>query len=341
MPVNRRQFFRQTAQAALLTGSVGAFHLAEVRAEGETPSAGATIPIVDTHQHLWDLGRVRLSWLKSSPQLNRSHVMKDYLQAAAGLNIVKAVYMEVAADVDCQVDEAEYISEICRRGDTPTVAAVIGGCPGEDSFRPYITRHKGSKYIKGVRQIPRTSKAGEDLFGTKTFIEGIRLLGELGMCFDLCGAPSRLRDAAQLVDACPDTRFVLDHCGNADPKWFEAPDKDEPAEAVAARRQAADQWRRDLATLAERKSVVCKISGIVARARKETWTPADLAPVINHCLEAFGPDRVMFAGDWPVCTRVASLGQWVRALQEVVKQRSQEERRKLFHDNAVRFYGLS
>lgn len=341
MPVNRRQFLHQTAQAALLTGSLGALRLAEGRAEGGTPSSTATLPIVDTHQHLWDLSKVRLAWLKSSPQLNRDHVMKDYLQTAAGLNIVKAVYMEVAADVDCLVDEAEYIQEICRRGDTPTVAAVIGGRPGEESFRPYITRYKGSPYVKGVRQIPRTSKAGEELFGAKPFIEGIRLLGELGMCFDLCGAPSRLLDAAKLVDACPGTRFVLDHCGNADPRWFEAPGKDEPAEAVAARRQAGQQWRRDIAAVAQRKSVVCKISGIVARARKDTWTPADLAPVINHCLEVFGSDRVMFAGDWPVCTRVATLGQWVAALKEVVKPRSQEEQRKLFHDNAVRFYGLS
>jgi len=109
---------------------------------------------------------------------------------------------------------------------------------------------------------------------------------------------------------------------------------------LAARRQAAEQWRRDIATLAERKSVVCKISGIIARARKDHWTAADLAPVINHCLEVFGPDRVMFAGDWPVCTRVASLAQWVDALKEVVRGRSQEEQRKLFFENAMRCYGL-
>lgn len=337
MPLDRREFLRQ---AALFTGSVGALRFASAQAAGEDPAAVAPLPIVDTHQHLWDLSKLRLSWLKGSPQLNRSHVMKDYLEASAGLNIVKAVYMEVAVDPDCLVDEAEYVLDLCRRGGTPTVAAVIGGLPGDDSFRTYLMRYKDNPYIKGVRKIPRTSKAGEELFGGTRFVEDIRLLGELGMSFDLCGAPSRLLDAARLVDACPDTRFILDHCGNADPKWFEAPGKDEPAEVLAARRQAAEQWRRDIASLAERKRVVCKISGIVSRARPDRWTPADLAPVINHCLDVFGPDRVMFAGDWPVCTRVASLPQWVGALQEVVKARSQQEQRKLFHDNAVRFYGL-
>lgn len=340
MPLNRRQFLRQTTQAALLTGSLGGLQVAPAPAQ-EASSALAPQPIVDTHQHLWDLTKLRLSWLQGSPRLNRNHLPEDYVKASAGLNIVKAVYMEVAADADWQVAEAEYVLDLCRCGDTPTVAAVIGGCPGDDSFRSYIMRYKNSPYIKGVRQIPRTSKMGEDLFGDRKFVDGIRLLGELGMSFDLCGSPSRLLDAARLVDACPDTRFILDHCGNADPKWFEAPGNAEPAEAVAARRKAAEQWRRDIAALAERSRVVCKISGIISLVRKDRWTPADLAPVVHHCLSVFGPDRVMFAGDWPVCTRVASLGEWVSALKAVVQDRSQEEQHKLFYGNAMRFYGLS
>ena len=76
-------------------------------------------------------------------------------------------------------------------------------------------------------------------------------------------------------------------------------------------------------------------------APKDSWTPDDLAPIINHCLDVFGPDRVMFAGDWPVCTRVATLRQWVQALRQVVGNRSLEQQRKLFCDNAVRVYGLA
>jgi predicted TIM-barrel fold metal-dependent hydrolase len=95
-----------------------------------------------------------------------------------------------------------------------------------------------------------------------------------------------------------------------------------------------------MARLARARNTVCKISGIVARAPKDTWNAEDLAPVINHCLDSFGPDRVMFGSDWPVCTRVASYRQWVTALKEVVGGKSYEQQRKLFHDNAVRFYGL-
>jgi predicted TIM-barrel fold metal-dependent hydrolase len=236
--------------------------------------------------------------------------------------------------------EAEYILEICRRGDNPTVAAVIGGQPGEGGFRVYFSPYKDSSYIKGVRHIPRNDSGTEFLYRRQSFVRDVQWLGQLGMRFDLCPPPQRLPDAIRLVDRCPDTRFILDHCGNADPKafWRDARRVASPAAGSAA--HDPQQWRRDVSELATRENVVCKISGIVARAPKDAWTPADLAPIVNHCLEAFGPDRVMFASDWPVCTRVASLRQWVAALQEIVADRPLPDRRKLFAGNAERFYGL-
>src|SRR5262249_22052278 len=119
------------------------------------------------------------------------------------------------------------------------------------------------------------------------------------------------------------TRFILDHCGNGD-----------------VRSKDLTQWKKDLAEVAKRKDCVCKVSGIVVNAEPGKWTAADLAPVVTPTLEGFGPDRVLFGGDWPVCTRAATFKQWVEALKAIVKDRPAEEQRKLFHDNAVRFYGL-
>jgi predicted TIM-barrel fold metal-dependent hydrolase len=126
-----------------------------------------------------------------------------------------------------------------------------------------------------------------------------------------------------LIDACPDTRFILDHCGNED-----------------VTRKDHSQWQKDIAELAKRKNVVGKVSGIVASAKPGAWSADDLAPVVNHTLAVFGPDRVMFGGDWPVCTLAATYRQWVEALQSIVKERPIAEQKKLFHDNAVAFYGL-
>lgn len=93
-------------------------------------------------------------------------------------------------------------------------------------------------------------------------------------------------------------------------------------------------------TLDEAEARQTTPSGIISRVPKDHWTPDLLAPAVNHCLDTFGPDRVMFAGDWPVCTRVATLRKWVEAIRQIVAHRNLEERRKLFHDNAVRVYKL-
>ena len=323
-PTNRRQFVRKcliTVAAAAATGEGGA---AEAQTAGNRPGAAArSLPIVDTHQHLWDLERFRLPWLQRGSPLNRSFVLRDYLEATAGLNVVQAVYMEVDLAVEQQTAEAEYILDVCRRGDTPTVAAVISGRPAADNFRDYLTRFRGNRFLKGVRQVLHTPATPAGYCLSREFIRGIRLLGEMGLSFDLCFRPGELADAARLVEACPDTRFILDHCGNGD---------------VQARDRT--QWQRDMAHLGRCRNVVGKVSGIVVTARPGRWTADDLAPIVNHTLEVFGPDRVMFGGDWPVCTQTATYRQWVEALKAIVHSKPEADRRKLFHDNAVRYYGL-
>ena len=82
---------------------------------------------------------------------------------------------------------------------------------------------------------------------------------------------------------------------------------------------------------------MCKVSGIVARVQ-EGWTAETLAPTVNHCLDCFGPDRVVFGGDWPVCTLGATYAEWAGALRQIISTRSDDEQRKLLYDNAARIY---
>jgi len=328
MYLSRRCFIQRTAGALFATGSAGAWDTHWTWAE-ETE---ASLPIIDTHQHLWDLSKVHPPWLKPERPICRNYVMEDYLAAARGLNIVKAVYMEIAVAPEDLMAEADYVLDLCRRRVGPTRAAVLGGRPGHPEFKQYISRFRGNPYVKGIRQIIRSAGKGPSPLLSEEFVEGIRLLGILGMRFDICVPPGLLPDTVKLVDLCPDTRFVLDHCGNADPLAF-------GIRAGKTGSHDADTWRRDVAALARRKNVVCKISGVVSRA-PEDWKPEDLAPIVNHCLAVFGPQRVMFAGDWPVCTSRATLGQWVGALKTLVQDRPRAEQRRLFHDNAAAFYGL-
>lgn len=324
MNVARRRFL-QAAAATVAATSAGLFPRV-----GRTGDEPAEIPIVDTHQHLWDVNVVRPPWL--SGKLDRSYTLADYRTAAQGLNVVKAVYMEVNVADDQLEAEADYVLGLCRRGEAPTVAAVLGGRPWDDGFSQYIDRFRDERNFKGIRRIPKLENPSV-LPMPDVLIDNLRLLGRRGLCFDICVPPQALADAARLVDRCPETRFVLDHCGNADPNAFQP--------GATAPSHAPDSWRRDIEAMARRKNVVCKISGVVARV-PSAWSPDFLAPPINHCLDSFGPDRVIFAGDWPVCTRGgATLADWVGALRQIVADRSEADRRKLFHDNAVAFYGLS
>lgn len=291
------------------------------------------LPIIDTHQHLWDLKRFHPPWLQGAPEIiAKPHVTADFIRETRGLNVVKAIYMEIDVAPRQQVEEAQHVIELSASDEHPTVAGVISGRPNEAGFEAYIRPFQDSPAIKGVRRVLHAPSTPRGHCLQPRFVKSIELLGDLGMSFDLCMRPGELADGARLAKQCPRTRFVVDHCGNADPKAFAT--SGQPASPPS---HDADQWKRDMAALADRDNVVCKISGIVARAPKD-WEPEHLAPIINYCLDRFGPDRVMFGGDWPVCKLGASYRQWVHGLKAVIADRPLAQQKKLLHDNAVAFY---
>jgi L-fuconolactonase len=278
--------------------------------------------IIDTHQHLWIRKKVRLPWIAKGSKLDRDFTPDDYAQAIQGTGITQAVYLEVDVLPDDHQTEANWIADLCASGKTATRAAVIGGRPESEGFGKYLARFQDHQYVRGLRRVLHgETKPGHCL--SKAFQRGIQLLGEKGLHFELCMRHAELPDATKLARACPDTRLVLNHCGNPDLKKHE-------------------QWQRDLEALAKCKNVVaCKISGIVASADPTKWTADDLAPVVNHTLDTFGPDRVMFGSDWPVCLRTATLKQWLAALDAIVQERKAEDKAKLFRTNAQRVYRLA
>ena len=281
-------------------------------------------PIVDSHQHLWDLSRFRLSWTDDVPDLSRSFVIDDYLEATKDLGIAQSVYVEVDVEPSQQAAEVDSVLELCDSDDNPISGMVIRGQPDSPEFKSHVNRFKERPGVKGVRQILNGKGMSRGHCLQKDFVDGLRFLGESGLLFDICAHPEELSNVAKLIDMCKGTSFVLDHCGNPD-----------------LQRTDLEMWKRDIAEIARRDRVVCKVSGIVNKAKKGSWTPEDLTPVVDHVYEVFGPDRVMFGSDWPVCTLTATYKQWLDALQAIVRDRSEKEQRQLFHDNARRVYKLN
>lgn len=308
----KRRRFLQTA----LTSAVAPAMAAEVSAVMPT--------IIDTHQHLWNPARINPPWLQSAPEKIRSrHDLPEYAAATAGLKIT-AIYMEIdVAEADLDREAAEVIA-LCKDKSTGTVAATIGGRPDAPGFADYVKRHASSGKVRGVRQVlhGEGTPAGHCL--RPEFVAGIRFLGEQGLHFDLCMRPQELMDGVALAKQCPGTRFVIDHCGNGD---------------VTAPAKELNDWKRAMEALAAQPNTICKISGIIARLPEGTGTEA-LAPIVNHCLDRFGPDRVVFGGDWPVCLLGRPLRVWVDGLAEIIAHRPAADQIALWSGNARRFYQL-
>lgn len=308
--IDRREFLHTSVAAAALPALA-------VAAEKDD------LPVIDTHVHLWDLKQFKLPWLKADAPFAKNHLISDYQEAVKGCHLVKAVYMEVDVAADEKQKEADWIREVIEGGKTPLAAAVVGCVVRDAGFPQYAKQFKGNPYVKGLRQVVHVKETPAGFVLHDDFVKHMKLLGELGLSFDLCMRHADLPDAVKLTGMCPDTRFIIDHCGNAD---------------VQAKDRTA--WKKSIEALAKAKNTIVKISGILATAKKGEWTPEQLAPIVNHCLDRFGPDRAIFAADWPVCTSAGTFKQWLDAVKAITRDRKEDERKKLFHDNAVRFYGL-
>lgn len=289
------------------------------------------IPIVDCHQHLWDLDRQSLPWLKGNDLLGRSYVTRDYLQSIQDTGIAKAIYMEVDVADDEKTKEGEIISELCKQKESPTIAAVLGCIPESPDFGNYLKHWKDNPFVKGFRTV---LSGNIDRCVTPEFIRGIQMVGESGFRFDLCTNPKGLANCVKLMKSCPGTRFIVDHCGNVEISAWQLKNRNEDAS-----RKMIFEWKRDMTALASNQETICKISGIIAQVSKE-WAAEDLAPAIDFCLDTFGPDRVVVGSDWPVCLTGAPLFDWIKALREIVASRSDSDQRKLFHENASRHYAI-
>lgn len=285
-------------------------------------SRQGAMKIIDTHQHLWDMDLFPYSWCHAFPALNRSFRMADYLEAARGLGVEKTVYVDADVDEPYILAETRTVLSLADRTDNPLEGVVASSRPEHEDFRHYLDQIAGHPKLKGVRRVLHTQP--DELSQSGTFIENIRSLSEYGLSFDVCVLARQLPIALDLVRRCPDVRFVLDHCGNP-----------------LVKEKLLEPWRRYIREIAGCPNVVCKVSGLVANADPQNWTPEDLRPFLEPVLECFGRDRVVFGSDWPVCTLAASYARWVGALSALTRSESEENRSKLFHENAVRVYRLN
>ncbi len=278
--------------------------------------------IIDAHVHLWDPSRFRMSWLDGNTMLDKPYLLDDYDQHTAGIDIRGMVYMQVEVEPSYGLLEAEWVADLARS--EPRLQAIIPWAPLEygEQARAYLDALTGiSPLIKGVRRLIQSESVEFCL--QPRFIHGVQLLADYDLSFDLCVQHRQLANVISLVRQCPDTRFILDHIGKP-----------------AIKEYLLDPWREHITSLADLPNVMCKMSGMVTEADMERWTPEDLQPFVDHVVASFGEDRILFGGDWPVVVQASSYRRWVDTLAVLTDQFSAGSQRRLWHDNAARFYRL-
>lgn len=274
--------------------------------------------LVDTHQHFWDPQQFPYSWCKSVPPLNRRFGLDDYLAASEGLGIRKTVFMECDVDEPHGWDEASHVQRLAEEH-TFIAGIVAAARPESTDFPQQLERLLKLPRLRGIRRVLHTQP--DELSQSALFAENLAKLPSHRLTFDLCVLARQLPVAVRLVERCPAVSFILDHCGVPDVKAG-----------------ALDPWREQITRLAEFPNVACKISGLVAYADPDTWSAEDLRPWVDHVVDRFGWERVLWGGDWPVCTLSASLAEWVEATQALFAAASASQRSAFFHRNAERLY---
>jgi L-fuconolactonase len=279
-------------------------------------------PIVDSHLHLWDPTHFRMPWLDGNAVLDKPYGLAEYRRHTAGVEIEAMVYLQVEVAPAYGLLEAEWAVD--RAGEDPRIKAIVAWAPCEygEQSRAYLERLVAiSPLIRGVRRLIQGEQLG--FARDPRFVRGVQLLPEFGLSFDICIKHPQLPETIDLVRQCPNVSFILDHIGKPD---------------IAAGLQ--EPWREQIAELAAFPNVICKVSGMVTEADMQRWTADDLRPYVEHVLTSFGEDRVAYGGDWPVAYQAAPYPRWVQTLDQLTADLSAAARRKLWRENASRFYRL-
>lgn len=272
--------------------------------------------IVDTHLHLIYLDKFSYPWLADVPPLHRQWDVESYFAEASTLGIEASLHMEVDVLERQAEDETRFVLAV----DPRVVGAIAQARPEKLDFPEHLERLVAIEGTKGIRRLLQSDP--DDLSEDQFFRDNVRRLATHGLTFDLCVQSRQLPVARALAAACPDVQFVLDHCGNP----------------LIAGGDIAD-WRRDLAALAELPNVAGKVSGIVNHA-PPGWTAETLRPAVEHVIDSFGWDRVVWGSDRTVLTINGTLTQWVAATKTIVSGASTDEQEKLFFRNAERIYRI-
>ena len=286
-------------------------------------------PIIDTHLHVWDQTRLKYSAFADSPLFGHPYHVEDYQRDCGALEVEAMVFLECYADFweggGQYLEEIAFVEDEQKRD--PRIKAMVPMAPLEwgNRVRPMLEQMQTHPSVKGIRRIMEFDADPRALTLSDGFVEGVNLLESFGWSFDINPNYTQMGIIREFVPRISrGVPMILDHCGK-------------PGIAQGA----LAQYRDDLTDLARFPNMWIKLSDLPPYAGPN-WTAADLRPYIEATLEIFGPERTIYAGDYPILLQSTTLTQWVEILDEAFADLglSESEIRAIYRDNANRFYRL-
>lgn len=277
------------------------------------------MPVIDSHHHFWRYTAEEYGWIPPEwAALRRDFGPEDLGReiAASGVDgVVSVQARQTLAETDWLLEIATLHSFI---------HGVVGWVPLIDpGIETLLDRYTAHSKLRGLRHVLQGEPDPDYMLRTD-FNRGISALTARDLTYDILILEHQLPNAARLVDRHPNQRFILDHIAK-------------PRIATGTR----EPWAKHLRELARRPNVACKLSGLVTEANVTSWTPAQLHPYFEVVLEAFGPRRLLFGTDWPVCLAACSYQKWKQTVDAWLQPLSHDERALILGGNAASLYRLA
>jgi len=275
--------------------------------------------MIDSHQHFWQVGRFDYPWMSSDLGiLYRDYLPGDLAPILQHNRITKTVLVQASNSVA----ESRWLLELANTNSF--IAGVVGWVDlASPDLYTQLDELCADKKFKGVRHLVE-SEPSDDWLVQPAVLAGLQQLSARGLSCDLLIHTRHLKHIPRVAESCPDLNFVIDHL----------------AKPPIAHKEI-NEWSEAFKPLARYPNICCKLSGLVTEANWTSWTTDDLRPYVDVALESFGPDRMMFGSDYPVCLLAASYDRVLDSFQEILKSLSDEDRDKIFSQNAEKFYRLN
>jgi L-fuconolactonase len=274
--------------------------------------------IIDSHQHFWQVGKFDYPWMSPDLGVLYRDYLPEMLEPILNQNDVAKTILVQASN---SLSETRWLLSLADQ--YQFIAGVVGWVDlASSGMAEHLETFEANSKFKGVRHLVESEPAADWLVQPEV-LRGLKTLEQHGVAYDLLVDTRHLKHVKTVAETCPRLRLVVDHM----------------AKPPIANGEVTE-WASGLREVAAYPNVSCKLSGLVTEASHNSWRTEDLRPYVEKALEFFGPNRLIFGSDWPVCLLAASYSKVLETFQSLMRELSDEERTMIFGGNAAIFYQL-